>query len=131
MRGDRRINNSKTLRYDPTSKKSESIKWRQVKMGDILELHADDMFPADMVLIHAEDKSGSATEMVFIDTKNLDGETNLKPRTILDASVTSQADIAKMRGKIDYDSPNKNLVKWRGELKSKTNSSGSVDNLLL
>lgn len=43
----------------------------------ILKLKCDDMIPADLMLLHTSDAKGSA----FVETKNLDGETNLKTKT--------------------------------------------------
>jgi len=36
------------------------------------------MIPADVVLLRSSDAKGS----VFVETKNLDGETNLKPKYV-------------------------------------------------
>lgn len=45
-------------------------------MGDICKVEKDESFPADLLLISAE------KDLVFVDTMNLDGETNLKERMI-------------------------------------------------
>lgn len=36
------------------------------------------MIPADVILLRSSDPKGS----VFVETKNLDGETNLKPKYV-------------------------------------------------
>lgn len=40
-------------------------------------INKDEEFPADMILIKSSKKTGIA----YVDTMNLDGETNLKERT--------------------------------------------------
>ena len=54
----------------------KGLAWREVKVGDILKIHKDEPFPADMILIDSSTEKGSC----YIETKNLDGETNLKRR---------------------------------------------------
>jgi phospholipid-translocating ATPase len=49
-------------------------KWRQVKVGDVILVRKDTEFPADLLLISAP------KEIVYVDTMNLDGETNLKEK---------------------------------------------------
>lgn len=49
------------------------MKWRDVKVGDILKVFDDEQFPADMVILKT-----SADNVCFVETKNIDGETNLK-----------------------------------------------------
>ena len=44
-------------------------------------------FPADMLLLYAEDHDGHPLDFIFVDTVNLDGENYLKKRDIVDSSV--------------------------------------------
>lgn len=53
-------------------------KWSEVKVGDIVMVEKDKEFPADMVLLHASQKK----DIVYVDTMNLDGETNLKEKYV-------------------------------------------------
>ncbi|KAI1825513.1 hypothetical protein F4861DRAFT_193755 [Xylaria intraflava] len=55
------------------------IKWKDVKVGDIVKLHRDEAVPADVILLRASGENGLA----YIDTMDLDGETNLKSRESL------------------------------------------------
>lgn len=43
-------------------------------MGNIVKVLSDQFFPADLVLLSSSGKKG----ICYIETKNLDGETNLK-----------------------------------------------------
>lgn len=63
---------------------------------------------------------------------NLDGESNLKPRKIMDSSITSKADLLEYNGNLKYEPPNKNLERWEGHLTVNGKEiHGSPDNLLL
>ncbi|KAI3330427.1 hypothetical protein F4824DRAFT_478563 [Ustulina deusta] len=55
------------------------VEWGDVKVGDIVKLRRDEAVPADVVLLHATGENGIA----YIDTMDLDGETNLKSRESL------------------------------------------------
>ena len=48
-------------------------------MGDIIEIKKNEEFCADVLLLYAEDNKKEPIDIVFVDTMNLDGETNLKP----------------------------------------------------
>lgn len=48
--------------------------WKDVHVGEVLKVNSEEFVPADMVLLHTSDSKGVA----YVETKNLDGETNLK-----------------------------------------------------
>ena len=52
-------------------KKAES---RDIKVGMLVKIYGDEAFPCDMYLLNTSLKKG----ICFVETKNLDGETNLK-----------------------------------------------------
>lgn len=62
---------------------------RDIRVGDIVRLTCNDEIPADMVLVSSSDPKGNC----FIQTTNLDGESNLKVRTApaSTASLTAEA----------------------------------------
>lgn len=49
-------------------------RWSEIKVGDIVKAEKDKEFPSDILLL------GAAKEVIFVDTMNLDGETNLKEK---------------------------------------------------
>lgn len=103
-------------------------------MGDLIEVHKDEEIPADLLLLYAEDHSGEAVDLVFVDTINLDGESNLKPRMIIDSELKTLKEIETQlsRSYMKYESPNKNLLKWEGTFHQGSKElKGSIDNLLL
>jgi P-type E1-E2 ATPase len=58
-------------------KKFKKKSWQDVRVGDIVRIKKNEYIPADLLLLQSSDPKGQA----FIETKNLDGETNLKHRT--------------------------------------------------
>ena len=49
-------------------------KWHEIRVGEIIKVHQDQYFPCDMILINSSADKG----ICYVETKNLDGETNLK-----------------------------------------------------
>ncbi|KAH9460825.1 hypothetical protein MJO29_009800 [Puccinia striiformis f. sp. tritici] len=64
---------SNTAGFEPTC-------WQDLRVGDFVRLKNDDSVPADMIICATSDKEEN---VCFIETKNLDGETNLKSRHAL------------------------------------------------
>ncbi|CAF1156268.1 unnamed protein product [Adineta steineri] len=89
--------------------------WSEVKVGDIVKLVDRDYFPADLVLI----SSGEPNGICYIQTSNLDGETNLKVRQGLPqtAHVLSSVQLKELQGTIECELPNRNLYEFAGTLK--------------
>jgi len=65
--------NAKVLRVDGTV---DTVRWRDIQVGDVVVMHDRESCPADLVLLASSDERGSC----FIQTRSIDGETNLKQR---------------------------------------------------
>jgi P-type E1-E2 ATPase len=77
-------------------------------MGDLVRIQKDTEFPADLLLV------GAQKDLVFVDTMNLDGETNLKERMI-----PFENDSYTLSGHVACDLPNSSLEDWNGNVTSK------------
>lgn len=54
----------------------EPTLWEDVRVGDYVKIHDRDPFPADIIVCATSEEENVA----YVETKNLDGETNLKSR---------------------------------------------------
>lgn len=99
----------------PGISKWEKTFWKKLRVGDFVLLRENDQIPADLVLLSTSDSDG----MAFVETKNLDGETNLKPKKCLKATsgMSSEEDIEHSKFLIDSEPPNANLYSYNGVLR--------------
>ena len=78
-----------------------------------------------MLLASSDTKGGAA----YVQTANLDGETNLKLRSAVDATRSLEsADISVLRGSCQHEAPNRNLYKFEGLLSLSSGVSAALDN---
>uniref|UniRef100_A0A8C8SPM6 Phospholipid-transporting ATPase n=1 Tax=Pelusios castaneus TaxID=367368 RepID=A0A8C8SPM6_9SAUR len=93
----------------------QNIMWKQVAVGDIVKVTNGQHLPADMIIV----SSSEPQAMCYIETSNLDGETNLKIRQGLTqtANLQSREDLIKMTGKIECEGPNRHLYDFIGNLR--------------
>ncbi len=68
--------------------KWERTLWKKLEVGDIVLLRENDQVPADIIVLSTSDPEG----LCYLETKNLDGETNLKPRKSLKATSSLQSE---------------------------------------
>lgn len=71
------MNNKWTLVYDYDSRTFKEKHWHEIKIGHIVKFTKNLEIPADIFILESSNKSG----IVYVDTMNLDGETNLKEKT--------------------------------------------------
>uniref|UniRef100_A0A8C5W5R1 Phospholipid-transporting ATPase n=1 Tax=Leptobrachium leishanense TaxID=445787 RepID=A0A8C5W5R1_9ANUR len=102
-----------------------------VAVGDIVKVTNGQHIPADMIIL----SSSEPQAMCYIETSNLDGETNLKIRQGLPATsnLQTQDDLMKMNGRIECEGPNRHLYDFTGTLRLDSNSPVAVgpDQILL
>ncbi|KAI8973092.1 phospholipid-transporting ATPase 1 [Trametes punicea] len=100
----------------------ERTLWKKLEVGDIVLLRENDQVPADIVVLSTSDPDN----MCYLETKNLDGETNLKPRRSVKAtsSITSEEDIERACFVLDSEPPHANLYMYHGVLRYKDSSTG-------
>ncbi|KAJ9151787.1 Phospholipid-transporting ATPase [Pleurostoma richardsiae] len=89
-------------------------KWINVAVGDIVRVESEEPFPADLVLLASSEPEG----LCYIETANLDGETNLKikqgiPET---AQMVSSSELSRLGGRIRSEQPNSSLYTYEATL---------------
>ena len=77
-RQDAEENNQIAIRWNKANSSFEEIKWWQINVGDIIKVEQDKPMPCDILLIKSADSKG----VCYVETKSLDGETNLKIKTV-------------------------------------------------
>jgi len=90
------------------------IRWKDIKVGDIVKLQRDETVPADVILLYADGENGLA----YIETMALDGETNLKSKQAPEAlrcCATLQG-LEECNAEVVSEDPNRNLYDYNGRV---------------
>lgn len=115
-KSDSEENMKPTKYYNRASDKFDDVVWMDLRPGQLIKVYEDEAIPADLVLIRSSDPKG----VLYIETKNLDGETNLKNRYVQkDINTKFCNDIAgmqAMKGKIFCEAPNNAIYKFEGQM---------------
>jgi phospholipid-transporting ATPase len=108
------------------SGQSESVAWRDLLLGDLVCVKSNNEFPADLVLLSSSGDQG----MCYIDTCNLDGETNLKIRNSLPQTkhLDEASKITKLEGLLEFEQPNNRLYTFTGRLVRAGQDDAPIDN---
>ena len=104
-------NNRKVEVYDLDKEKFVTKKWKEVFVGNILKVKKGEYFPADCVLISSTDRK---THGCYIETKNLDGETNLKMKKSVMKFVNRCKELNTFQGKFITQLPNEFIYQFNG-----------------
>ncbi|KAG0199994.1 hypothetical protein BGX28_006818 [Mortierella sp. GBA30] len=91
------------------------IKSKDIRPGDVLKICKNDKIPADVVLLSTSMDEGAC----FVETSELDGETNLKRKAALTSTteLTTLEQISRLTGKITTEMPNERLSRLDGRVK--------------
>lgn len=102
----------------------DRVHWDELRVGDVVKIGIGEQFPADLVLLTCDDTGG----MIFVETMNLDGETNLKPKICIPtlqnafyessntATIEENIIIGLHEAELHYETPNSQLYKFQGQL---------------
>lgn len=103
------------------------IPCQEIVAGDVVKVPNGKIFPADLILLSSSFEDGHS----YVETANIDGETNLKLR--LAVPLTSQSrtieSIWSLRGQIRLELPNEKLYQFKGALQLYKNSPPSPVNI--
>ncbi|XP_041038505.1 phospholipid-transporting ATPase ID-like, partial [Carcharodon carcharias] len=116
-KSDKQVNNRQSQLL--VNGKLQKDKWMHVRVGDIIKLENNQFVAADLLLLSSSEPHG----LCYIETAELDGETNMKVRQAL--PVTSELGdtnkLAKFDGEVICEPPNNKLDRFPGTLYWKEN----------
>ncbi|MQL70881.1 hypothetical protein Taro_003201 [Colocasia esculenta] len=107
------VNNRKIkVRRDDGS--FDYTEWKNLRVGDIVKVEKDNFFPADLILLSSSYEDG----ICYVETMNLDGETNLKLKQSLEVSSSLQDDASfeNFKALVKCEDPNANLYTFVGSM---------------
>ena len=109
---DKQLNDSRAQVLKGTQ--FEPTKWINVAVGDIVRVESEESFPADLVLLASSEPEG----LCYIETANLDGETNLKIKQAIPetANLVSPSELSRLTGRIRSEQPNSSLYTYEATL---------------
>ena len=110
---DAKENNEKTRKYNKETGKFEPCCWKDVYVGDLVRIKENEFFPADILLLSSSETDG----ICYVETKNLDGETNLKTKYALPATndiYFNGANLESLTGALNVEWPNNRIYKFDG-----------------
>lgn len=89
--------------------------WNSIVVGDMVRIENSQYFPADLILLSSSEPDG----LCYIETSNLDGETNLKIRQAVPdtSNILTPLDISKLTGVVKSELPNRSLYTFEGTLR--------------
>nr|XP_043896164.1 probable phospholipid-transporting ATPase IA isoform X7 [Solea senegalensis] len=93
----------------------EIVHWEKVEVGEVFRVNGSDFVPADAVILSSSEPQG----MCYIETSNLDGETNLKIRQGLPvtAEIKDIDSLVRISGRMECESPNRHLYEFVGNIR--------------
>ncbi|XP_043701976.1 phospholipid-transporting ATPase 1-like [Telopea speciosissima] len=92
--------------------KFQQKKWKDIQVGEILKIFSNETLPCDMVLLSTSDPTGVA----YIQTLNLDGESNLKTRYAKQETQWKMLEKDAIHGLIKCERPNRNIYGFQANM---------------
>ncbi|GMH50204.1 hypothetical protein TrRE_jg8488 [Triparma retinervis] len=122
-RSDYQINTTITEVLDVSASTKDNVvyekrEWRNVKVGDVVRVMNNSDIPADLILLHSSEEQSAA----YIETANIDGETNLKVRNAANTgkegpAFSSEGElVGNGTASIEYEDPNPFIHTFTGTL---------------
>jgi magnesium-transporting ATPase (P-type) len=99
-KADRKANGSITRIYDSVQCEFVQTTWKDIKCGDVVKVYSYETFPADLLCL-----CSSEGLECYVETKSLDGETNLKLRSAPKITYDIFRKLARVRSNSAESSP--------------------------
>ncbi|XP_059451460.1 probable phospholipid-transporting ATPase 8 [Corylus avellana] len=110
---DIKANNRKVKVYGGNHTFHET-KWKKLRVGELVKVCKDEYFPTDLILLSSSYEDG----ICYVETMNLDGETNLKLKHSLEVTshLCDEKSFQHFSAVIKCEDPNENLFSFVGTL---------------
>ncbi|CAN6866872.1 unnamed protein product [Brassica oleracea] len=109
-RSDRVENNRLALVFEEGRFREKQ--WKYIRVGEVVKVVSNQTLPCDMVLLATSDPTG----VVYVQTTNLDGESNLKTRYAKQETLQKAADLETFNGFIKCEKPNRNIYGFQANM---------------
>ena len=128
-KADRLANSTNVARFrvyddETTTEETEIIPWSRLRVGDVVLLKSRESVPADLLILSVSCEEGENPfsrshnrGICFVETKSLDGETNLKLRNALGYTTTTINNLStvnSLKGRLEMEHPNKLIDSFTG-----------------
>ena len=115
-------------RRDPKLPHWRRSYWEDIRVGDFVKILNEESIPADVLVCATSEEEN----VCFVETKNLDGETNLKSRNAVAAltrlrTADACADPAVASFRVDLDRPEPNMYKLDGAVVTEDGKTFQLD----
>ncbi|KAM8765455.1 phospholipid-transporting ATPase VB isoform 2-T2 [Rhynchonycteris naso] len=130
-KSDKVINNTECLIYSRKEQSYVQKHWKDVRVGDFVQMRSNEIIPADILLLFSSDPGG----ICHLETANLDGETNLKQRRVVKGFSKQgvQFEPECFHNTIVCEKPNNHLNRFKGYMEhpDQTRTGFGSESLLL
>ncbi|KAH9552613.1 hypothetical protein CY35_09G075500 [Sphagnum magellanicum] len=111
---DKEINARIVMVYVSKEAQFKETKWQDVKVGNVVRVEKDKFFPSDLLMLSSSYLDG----VCYVETMNLDGETNLKLKKSLECTVECDEDakFASFSAEVKCEDPNPSLYTFIGNM---------------
>ncbi|CAL4122701.1 unnamed protein product [Meganyctiphanes norvegica] len=127
---DKKVNNAHCRVYSSEQRRYVKCLRKDIRVGDIVHLSVNEIIPADMVMLNSSDEQGTC----FIESSNLDGESNLKQRQCIKGiGMDDKFEVLKFDYMMEIGAPTTKMYHFTGSipLPSGERVPLTKDNLLL
>lgn len=99
--------------------------WEALKVGDIVRLEMDESIPADIICLSSSSPDGEC----YVETRNLDGETNVKTRLSISStkSLVTAEELSTLAASIHVDRPVADMYHFSGVCTTPDNVAVALD----
>eukprot|EP01035_Chromulina_nebulosa_P017968 gene17968-23598_t len=116
-KADKEANASIAIKLNKQTNKLVECQWYELQVGDIVKIQSREKIPADIVILCVAEQAETPQGLCYVETKSLDGETNLKVRNGLPltySKLNELSDFSSLKGEIEMEHPNKLIDSFTG-----------------